>query len=119
MGCCAEDLGRVAAMLENHANWSIDISARIAELGRQPRAAAALIRRFPDRVLLGTDHFPPSRESYLLHARFLETADEHFPYHAADEWPPPQGRWHISALDLEPGLLPALYAGNARRLVGG
>ena len=118
VGCCAEDLGLVAAMLERHPNWSIDISARIAELGRQPRAAAALIRRFPDRVLLGTDSFPPSRASYLLHARFLETADEHFAYDEDGEWPPPQGRWHVSALDLEPALLPALYAGNARRLIG-
>jgi predicted TIM-barrel fold metal-dependent hydrolase len=118
VGCCAEDLGLVASMLERHANWSIDVSARIAELGRQPRATAALIRRFPDRVLLGTDSFPPSRETYLLHARFIQTADEHFAYNEGGEWPPPQGRWYVSALDLEPELLPALYAGNARRLIG-
>jgi predicted TIM-barrel fold metal-dependent hydrolase len=118
VGCCAEDLGIVASMLERRANWFVDVSARIAELGRQPRAAAALIRRFPDRVLLGTDSFPPTRETYLLHARFLETADEHFAYHEGGGWPPPQGRWHVSALDLEPELLPALYAGSARRLIG-
>jgi predicted TIM-barrel fold metal-dependent hydrolase len=109
----AEDLERVAGWLRELPNLHYDIGARLAELGRQPRAAAA----FPDRVLFGTDAFPPTREHYALHVRALETADEHFAYSPDPDDPAPQGRWRISGLALDPALLPALYAENARRLI--
>jgi predicted TIM-barrel fold metal-dependent hydrolase len=113
----AEDLHQVAAWLEAHPNLHLDISARLGELGRQPRAAAALIARFPDRVLFGTDAFPPTSDMYALHVRALETADEHFAYDPNPDDPAPQGRWRISGLDLPPEILAAVYAGNARRLI--
>ena len=81
------------------------------------RAAARLIAEFPDRVLFGTDAFPPARDHYELHVRALETADEHFAYSTDPDDPAPQGRWRISGLALDPRLLPALYAENARRLI--
>lgn len=115
-GCVAEDLGRLGRMLVTYPNLSIDLSARMAELGRQPRATAALIRRFPDRVLFGTDKFPPQAASYHRWFRFLETEDEHFAY--SDEDPPRTGRWRISALGLEPELLPVIYRDNALRMLG-
>ena len=68
-------------------------------------------------ILFGTDDFPPNRETYITHFRFLETADEHFAY-AADETPP-QGRWSISGLDLPEDILRKVYADNALRLVPG
>ena len=40
-GCCAENLGWVGRMLDSYPNFHIDIAARIAQLGRQPRAARA------------------------------------------------------------------------------
>ena len=40
---------------------------------------------------------------YEIHFRFLETADEHFPYSVED--PPPEGRWAISGLDLPDDVL--------------
>ena len=113
----AEDLGRVAGWLDELPNLHVDIAARIAELGRQPRAAAALIERFPDRVLFGTDAFPPERADYELHVRALETADEQFSYSTDPDDPWPQGRWQISGLALDAQHLPALYADNARRLI--
>jgi predicted TIM-barrel fold metal-dependent hydrolase len=111
----AEDLAWVGRMLATYPNLHLDIAARIAELGRQPRAAAALIERFPDRVLFGTDVFPPSAQEYAIHARFLETLDEAFPY-SSDEVPG-QGRWTISGLGLSEPTLRAVYADNARRLI--
>jgi hypothetical protein len=93
------------------------VAARIAELGRQPRAARALIQRFADRVLLGTAAFPPDPETYSVHFRFLESGDEHFAY-SSDEIPP-QGRWAISGLDLPDDVLRAVYADNATRLIPG
>jgi predicted TIM-barrel fold metal-dependent hydrolase len=110
----AEDLGWVERMLDVYPNLSVDIAARIAELGRQPRAAGALLERHPDRVLFGTDEVPPTAEVYATHFRFLETQDEHFPY--SGEEVPPQGRWAISGLELRGAVLEAVYEGNARRV---
>ena len=112
---CAEDPDAVSALLARRPNLHVDISARISELGRQPRAARRLVERHPSRVLFGTDEFPPSRAAYQRYFRVLETDDEWFPYSDAEI--PPQGRWHISALDLPPELLPGVYADNARRLL--
>jgi predicted TIM-barrel fold metal-dependent hydrolase len=112
----SEDLARVDRMLAAYPNLHVDISARIGELGRQPRGTAALIARHPDRVLFGTDAFPPDRATYELHWRFLETADEHFAYTPDPDDPWPQGRWRISGLALGAEHLPAVYAGNAERV---
>jgi predicted TIM-barrel fold metal-dependent hydrolase len=114
-GNAAEDLARVERMLAGNANYHVDIAARIAELGRQPRATKRLIERFPDRVLFGTDAFPPDPEVYAISFRFLETEDEAFAYDPGD--PPSQGRWTISGLGLPDDVLEAVYAGNARRLL--
>jgi hypothetical protein len=117
VGCAAEDLELVESLLECAPNFTIDIGGRMAELGRQPRRFRELIARFPDRVLFGTDIFPASAEQYELHFRFLETADESFEY-APDEDIPPQGRWTVSGLALDTGTLTAIYADNARRVLG-
>jgi len=114
-GCYAEDLQWVDRMLATYSNFFIDIAARIAELGRQPRATRQLMLAHPDRVLFGTDGIPPHRDLYQIYFRFLQSADEHFPY--SWESPPPTGRWPISGVDLPPELLQAVYGGNADRLV--
>ena len=75
------------------------------------------IETHPDRVLFGTDLFPPTREIYAIHFRFLETFDEHFAYDPED--PPPQGRWAISGLGLPSDILAAVDRRNARRLIPG
>jgi predicted TIM-barrel fold metal-dependent hydrolase len=116
--CCAEDLEWVGRMLSAYANLNLDFSQRIAELGRQPRAARRLFTEHPDRILFGTDELPPSREGYEAYFRFLETADEHFSYSPDPENPWPQGRWYISALHLPPDVLHAIYRENALRVLG-
>ena len=115
VGCYAEDLGWVGRMLSTYSNFNVDIAARVAELGRQPRATRALIDAHPDRVLFGTDVFPPTATAYRRYFRFLETADEYFPYSGSN--PPGSGRWMISGLDLGPEALRQVYGDNARRLV--
>jgi len=114
-GCYAENLGWVRRMLERYPNFNIDISARIAQLGRQPRTTRALFVDHADRVLFGTDQIPHTGESYPVHFRFLETADEHFP-HSPDDLPL-MGRWAISGLDLPDDVLRLVYHDNAVRLV--
>ena len=82
-----------AACSTRYPNFHIDIAARIAQLGRQPRATRELVLRHPDRVLFGCDEIPHTGESYPTHFRFLETDDEHFAH--SDEDPPLMGRWAI------------------------
>ena len=115
VGCYAEDLAWVDRMLTSYANFNVDIAARIAELGRQPRATRRLVMKHPDRVLLGTDESPPDTSCYRRYLRFLSTDDEYFPYSESD--PPGTGRWRISAIDLPGNVLAQVIAGNAERLV--
>lgn len=115
VGCAAEDLDRVEHMLMTYPNWHVDIAARLAELGRQPRRARDLFVRFPDRILFGTDA-APDPAAYPVHYRFLETLDEAFPYDADGEIPS-QGRWTISGLGLPDDVLRQVYGDNARRLI--
>ncbi len=113
-GCYAENLGWVGRMLDEYANLSIDIAARLAQLGRQPRAMRELVLRHPDRVLFGSDEIPHLGSSYPTHFRFLETLDESFPHSAGN---PSLGRWMISGLGLPSDVLERVYAGNVRRLL--
>jgi predicted TIM-barrel fold metal-dependent hydrolase len=114
VGCAAEDLALVDSMLDRHPNYHVDISARVAELGRQPYTARAFFLRHVDRILFGTDlGYDP--EMYRLHYRFLETMDESFDYSAEEV--PPQGRWQICGLGLPDDILRRVYADNARRLI--
>jgi predicted TIM-barrel fold metal-dependent hydrolase len=110
-----EDLATVCAMLEAHPNVSVDISARIAELGRQPYTARDFFLKHADRILFGTDLLPEI-EMYRLHYRFLETADEYFAYpsHASR-----QGRWMIYGISLPDDVLRKIYRENALRLLPG
>ncbi|MEV4369578.1 amidohydrolase family protein [Nonomuraea sp. NPDC049637] len=114
-GCWPENLGFAGRMLDAYPNFHIDIAARVAELGRQPRATRALMLRHPGRVLFGTDEIPPHPDVYRIHFRFMETDDEAFA-HSLDD-PPLMGRWTISGLDLPDDVLEQVYARNALRLV--
>ena len=117
VGGFPENLGWVRRMLDAYPNFHVDIAARVAELGRQPRAARELIVAHPDRVLFGIDEFPPERANYAIYFRFLETADEGFAH--STEQVPMMGRWTISGVDLPDNVLRQVYAENASRIVPG
>lgn len=125
VGNAAEDLGFVSASLDRHPNLSVELGARIGELGRQPRASARFFDRHQDRILFGTDATPNAPDVpqqtfgdalYRIYFRFLETADEYFDYAPAAV--PPQGRWRIYGLGLDEGVLRKVYHDNAARLLG-
>jgi predicted TIM-barrel fold metal-dependent hydrolase len=116
VGCYAENLGWVSRMLDRYDNFYIDISARINELGRQPRATTKLVLRHPDRIIFGTDQKPPDQETYEIYFRFLESDDESFDYSRID--PPPAGRWAISAINLPGNVLRNVYYGNISHILG-
>lgn len=117
VGCHAEDLAAVGEALRRLPNWHVDTGGRLAEIGRQPRAFRRLVEAFPDRVLFGSDCYPPYLPEYRRWWRFLETDDEHFSYVDEGELPP-QGRWRVSGCALPATLLRAVYRENAQRVLG-
>lgn len=114
VGCYAENLAWVSALLDACPNFYVDIAARLAELGRQPYTARRFFINYADRILFGTD-FPASMDWYQLHYRFLETDDEYFNYDLLEV--PSQGRWRIAGLHLPDEVLAKIYYQNAARLL--
>ena len=67
VGCYAENLGWVGRVMDACPNFYADISARIAELGRQPYTARDFFLNHQDRILFGTDSPPnPAGLPHLL-----------------------------------------------------
>jgi predicted TIM-barrel fold metal-dependent hydrolase len=115
VGCAAEDLDWVSDMLDACLNYSVDVAARLGELGRQPYTTREFFIRHQDRIVFGTDGDPDPGE-YRRWYRFLETRDESFDY-GGDEVPA-QGRWQIHGIGLPDEVLRKVYGKNARRLLG-
>ena len=120
VGNFAENLANVAENLDRFPNMSVDIAARIGELGRQPRTARKFFEKYQDRILFGTDATPHGDEYpqqlfndklYEIYYRFLETDDEYFDYAPAEV--PPQGRWRIYGVNLPETILRKVYFENA------
>jgi Amidohydrolase len=113
LGERGENLAYVSDMLDQYPNVSVDMSARVAELGRQPYTARAFFLRYADRIVFGTDLFPEI-DTYRLHFRFFETDDQYFEYpsHASR-----QGRWNIYGIHLPQDVLRKIYRENALRLL--
>jgi predicted TIM-barrel fold metal-dependent hydrolase len=122
VGNFAENLGNVSENLDRFPNITVDIAARVGELGRQPRTARAFFDKYQDRILFGTDATPHGDETpqqvfndklYEIYYRFLETDDEYFDYAPANV--PPQGRWRIYGINLPESILRKVYNENAAR----
>lgn len=116
VGCYAENLEWVGALMDRCPNFYMDFSARIAELGRQPYTARRFFIQHVDRILFGTD-MGPDVDVYRLYYRFLETDDEYFAYHTSPL--PDQGRWNIYGLHLPDDVLEKVYRKNAERILFG
>ena len=126
VGNDAEDLPSVSEWMERFPNMSVELGARVGELGRQPHAARKFFEKYQDRIMFGTDAVPPPQglttpqqifgdELYEIYYRFLETEDEYFDYAPAPV--PPQGRWRIYGLGLPDNTLRKVYHDNAARLL--
>jgi len=124
VGNFSEDLQNVSDNLDRFPNMSVDIAARVGELGRQPLTARKFFDKYQDRILFATDATPHGDEFpqqvfndqlYEIYYRFLETSDEYFDYAPAKI--PPQGRWRIYGLDLPDNILRKVYYENAARLL--
>ena len=109
-----DDLGWVGQVLERCPNVYAEISARITELGRQPRTARAFFERYQDRVLFGTD----GSDLRLLphYFRVLETEDDLILPEGDGTLRP--GTWPLYGLGLPDGVLRKLYGENAGAIFG-
>jgi predicted TIM-barrel fold metal-dependent hydrolase len=106
-----ENLDVVSTWLREFPNMVVELGAREAELGRQPRRASQFFMDFQDRILFGTDS-EPSEKMYANYFRWLETSDEYFDY-----WDyPGQGRWKIYGMELPDEVLEKVYHANAERI---
>jgi predicted TIM-barrel fold metal-dependent hydrolase len=112
VGNWPENLDYVSSLLDRFPNVVVELGAREAELGRQPRRARKFFLQYQDRILFGTDA-KPGEEMYRNWFRWLETADEYFDYWGAPE----QGRWEIYGLDLPYPVPEKVYHLNAERIL--
>jgi len=107
-----ENLDVVSQWLDKYPNMYVEFGAREAELGRQPRRARKFFLDYQDRILFGTDA-TPEEKMYANYFRWLETADEYFPYANY----PGQGRWMIYGMELPDAVLEKVYHKNAEKIL--
>lgn len=111
-GWYANNLEKLDSLLLAMPNVMIEFGAVIAELGRQPRAAAAFFNKHQDRILFGKDSWVPSE--YTTYFRVLETSDEYFPYHKKYH-----AFWRMYGMGLPDSILKKVYYKNALRIIPG
>jgi len=101
------DLAALSKVLDRFPGLYLDLSARDYEIGRQPRTAAAFLKKYKNRILFGTD-MERDHAMYRGWWRLLETADEFIP-----------GRiwWRYYGLELPDDVLRAIYRDNAKKVL--
>jgi predicted TIM-barrel fold metal-dependent hydrolase len=112
MGWYANNLQKLAELLEQMPNMYVGIGAVIAELGRQPRNARNFFITYQDRILFGKDSYQP--DEFPTYFRVLETDDEYFPYYKKYH-----AFWAMYGLDLPDEVLRKVYYKNAMKLLPG
>lgn len=106
------DLGKLGELFDKYPNLYADISARTHYVATIPRAAAAFMEKYQDRLLYGTDAgFSP--EMYRSGFRILETRDDHFYEHRLL----PSLHWPLYGLGLSDRTLKKLYRDNALKIL--
>ena len=125
----SENIRKVGRWLDEIPNLSVDIAARLGELGKHPaREGNAFFNKYQDRIMFGTDmQFwidgdiqgagicrdftrEENKHFYDIHWRYLQTLDQQF------EHPTPiQGTWEIDGIGLQAPVLQKIYWDNAYR----
>jgi predicted TIM-barrel fold metal-dependent hydrolase len=127
LGSLEYDVDELARRFDRYPNFSVDCSARTADLTRQPHERVrAFLLRYQDRVLYGLDQTrrpDPQRESSaeerLRFARGLEESYRRdFQYYAGEGEMEYRGK-KVRCLGLPREVLEKLYHGNAERLIPG
>ena len=95
-------------------NLCVDISARVSDLGRQPRAARRFIDRHRDRILFGSDLRAADRRGTASGSSGFSSRRRGYEY-AGDEVPPPAGAGRSRRSAWATTSCERVYADNARR----
>ena len=109
MGWHANNLGRLAKMMDEMPNVYTEVGAVLYDIGRQPRGAHDFFVKYQDRVLFGKDSFQP--EEYPYYWRVFETRDDYFDYYRGYH-----AFWKLYGIDLPDSVLKKVYYQNALRL---
>ncbi len=104
------DLTRLGQLFERHPNLYADISARFGETAPIPRFVNQFLRKYPDRVVYGTD-MTYSQRMFSVSFRILESADEHFYETGMFNY-----HWPLYGFALPDAILRKLYRENALRM---
>lgn len=112
MGWHANDLPRLAKMMDEMPNMLTEVGAVLYDIGRQPRAAHDFFVKYQDRILFGKDSFQP--EEYPYYWRVFETRDDYFDYYR-----PYHAFWKLYGIDLPDAVLKKVYYQNALRITKG
>ena len=108
-------------------NLTLDIAARLGELGRHPAEKGhKFFTKYQDRLMFGTDHMffenvdiqgagpekaftaEENKVFYEKHWRYLQTWDKQFGHPT-----PIQGKWKIDGIGLDKHVLKKVYWDNA------
>ncbi len=112
MGWHANDLPRLAKMMDEMPNVLVEVGAVLYDIGRQPRAAHNFFVRYQDRILFGKDSFQPGEYPYYW--RVFETNDDYFDYYRDYH-----ASWKLYGLGLPDDVLQKIYYRNALRITPG
>ena len=112
MGWHANDLGRLAKMMDRMPNLYTEVGAILYDLGRQPRAAHDFFVKYQDRILFGKDSFQP--DEYPYYWRVFETNDEYFDYYRDYH-----AFWKLYGIGLPDEVLKKVYYANALKIIPG
>ena len=109
MGWYANDLPRLAKLLDEMPNVYTEVGAVLYDIGRQPRAAHDFFVKYQDRILFGKDSFQP--EEYPYYWRVFETNDDYFDYYR-----PYHAFWKLYGIGLPDSVLKKVYYENAETI---
>ncbi len=110
LGWHANDLGRLAKLMDELPNLHAEVGAVLYDIGRQPRAAREFFVKYQDRILFGKDSYQPVEYPYYW--RVFETADDYFDYYRDYH-----ASWKLYGIDLPDEVLKKVYYKNALRIM--
>jgi predicted TIM-barrel fold metal-dependent hydrolase len=111
-GWHANNLPRLAKLLDTYPNVVTEMGAVLYDIGRQPRAAHDFFVKYQDRLLFGKDTYAPVEFPYYW--RVLETKDDYFDYYRDYH-----AFWKLYGIDLPDAVLKKVYHQNAVRVTPG
>ncbi len=112
LGWHANDLGRLAKLMDEMPNVYAEVGAVLYDIGRQPRAAHDFFVKYQDRILFGKDSYQPVEYPYYW--RVFETRDDYFDYYRDYH-----AYWKLYGIDLPDEVLKKVYYKNALKLTPG